>query len=87
MIYSSSYTYSYEDSAGEEVDVELKYTAMPGTPGCMYDRWGDPGSPPEAPEMEIEDLPGHLEAQRSEIEEEIWQEIADSEAEAQDRSE
>jgi len=84
---SGVYDYAYEDSSGEEVEVKLKYTAEAGTPGTMYDRYGDPGDPPEPATMEIEDLPDHLEARRPEIEEEIWQEIADSEAEERDRSE
>lgn len=32
---------------------EIDYDAAPGRPGRKYDRFGDPGSPPDAPEMEI----------------------------------
>lgn len=88
MIHTGVFDFAYyKDDSGEEVEVELKYTAEPGTPGTMYDRYGDPGSPPEASTMEIENLPANLEAVREEIEEEIWQDIADSEAEERDRSE
>ncbi len=88
MITSGVYDFAYyEDEDGEEVEVALKYTAEPGTPGTMYDRFGDPGSPPEAATMEIENLPAILESRREEIEENIWMEIADSEAEERDRSE
>lgn len=33
--------------------LEITYTYQPGSPGCMYQRNGDPGWPPEAPEVEV----------------------------------
>ena len=81
------FDFVYEDESGEEVEVELNFTAEPGTPGTMYDRYGDPGDPPEPATLEIEDLPENLESRREEIAEDIWQEIADSEGEEDDRSE
>lgn len=31
------------------VDAEIEFEATPGDPGCMYQRNGDPGWPPEDP--------------------------------------
>lgn len=41
---------------GTEVIFDVSYTIHPGTPGRMYLSNGDPGWPPEGPELEILDM-------------------------------
>lgn len=36
-----------------EIVADVTYTFQKGDPGCMYQRNGDPGWPPEPPEIEI----------------------------------
>lgn len=38
---------------GSEVEIEVAYTYSPGSPGRMYMPNGDPGYPPEPPEIEF----------------------------------
>lgn len=46
--------YEYEDEElGLNATLEIDYEATAGRPGKKYDKYGDPGNPPEAPEMEI----------------------------------
>jgi len=83
----SSHTYYYEDAQGDEIAVELEYCASPAVPGTMYDRYGDPGSPPEPAQLEIENLPECLESERDAIVLEIWETIQEQEAEQKEAAE
>ncbi len=50
-------TYQYEDEElGIECELEIDYDATPGRPGQKYDRYGDPGNPPEPGEMHITEM-------------------------------
>lgn len=36
-----------------EIEITVEYTYEPGCPGQMYNRFGDPGDPPEPAEVDI----------------------------------
>ena len=43
---------SYAQS-GDGTEIEVQWEITPGDPGCMYQRNGDPGWPPEPDDVEI----------------------------------
>ena len=50
-------TYPYEDEElGLEAEFEIDYDATPERPGEKWDKYGDPGNPPEPAEMEITEV-------------------------------
>ena len=59
---------------GEEIEVEVRWTRTPGSPGCNYLPNGDPGDPPEPPETDIQVLDNN--------EEDITGTLTDSELES-----
>lgn len=48
--------YNLELENGDNIEINVNYEITPGRPGVPYNNDGDPGSPPEPPEIEIEIL-------------------------------
>jgi hypothetical protein len=38
------------------IKLKCKYDFLPGSPGCMYKRNGDPGNPPEPAEVHLTEV-------------------------------